>query len=113
MALQISTANEDRFLAQWLSNKNLSKEALDVYETAKKLYKYFYEQLINTHWAQFKITRWDVGLWQIKQALKEVNLGTDLIKSLKEKHKILGNKLLPSIYQYGFVLQDVVPFEEK
>lgn len=113
MTLQISTANEDRFLAQWLSNKDLSKEALDVYETAKKLYKYFYEHLINTHWAQFKISRWDVGLWQIKQALKDANLGTDLLKSLKEKHKFLGNKLLPLIYKYGFVFQDVVLFEDE
>ena len=113
ISLQISSANEDRFLAKWLQNKNLSQEAKNVLEKAKELYKYFYKEICNTHWMNFKIENWDVGLWQIKQALKEVDLGTKEINNLKFTHKELGKKLLPQIYKYGFINKDIEFFDKE
>ena len=112
LTLQLSTANEDSFLAKWLQDKTLSDAANTVYQAGKDLYKYFYSQIANTHWMKAKITRWDVGLWQIKQTLKDANLGIDLIQQLKEEHKKLGDKLLPQIYHYGFIYKDIDLFEQ-
>lgn len=112
IASQLFTANEDRFLAKYLSGQKLSEEAMEVYNAGEELYRYFYEQLINTHWKQFKISCWDVGLWQIRQSLKNANLGTELLEALKASHGNLRKKLLPYIYQYGFVMPDVDLFEE-
>lgn len=109
---QLSVANEDRFLADYISRQNLSKESLNLYNSGKDLYKYFYEQICNVYWKKFKIDNWDVGLWQIKQALKDVGLGQDKIDSSKEYHKLLGNKLLPQLYNYGFLNKDIEKFEE-
>lgn len=113
ISLQISSANEDRFLAKWLQNKNLSKEAKNVLEKGKELYKYFYKEICNTHWMNFKIENWDVGLWQIKQALKQADLGIEELNNLKSAHKELGKKLLPQIYKYGFINKDIELFNKE
>lgn len=110
--LQLATANEDRFLANWLLKHALSQEAQKVMDCAKNLYKYFYKEASNTHWKNYKIDTWDVGFWQIKQALKDINLGESELNLLKTAHKQLGEKLLPQIYKYGFVYQDVQYFEK-
>lgn len=108
--LQISTANEDRFLAKWLQNNQLSQEAKSLLAAGKILYKYFYKEVSNTRWMDFKIQTWDIGLWQIKQALKQENMGNKEIENLKIEHKKLGQKLLPQIYDYGFINKDVELF---
>lgn len=113
ISLQVSSLNEDRFLAKWLQNKNLSQEAKKVLEYGKILYKYFYKQMINTHWMNFKIENWDVGLWQIKQTLKQTNLGIEELNNLKSAHKELGKKLLPQIYTYGFINKDIELFSKE
>ena len=111
--LQISSANEDRFLAEWISKQSLSKEAQKLYDCGKMLYKYFYKELCDTHWKKFKIDNWDVGYWQIKQALKEVFLGEEEFENLKSAHKQLGKKLLTQLYKYGFIYPDVQYFDDE
>ena len=111
--LQISSANENRFLARWISEHPLSKDAQELYDYGKILYKYFYKELCNTHWKKFKIDNWDVGFWQIKQALKEAFLGGDELENLRRIHKQLGEKILSKIYEYGFIYQDVQYFKEE
>ena len=61
----------------------------------------------------FKIENWDVGLWQIKQALKQANLGTEELNNLKSAHKELGKKLLPQIYKYDFINKDIELFDKE
>ena len=77
------------------------------------LYKYFYKELCDTHWKKFKIDNWDVGYWQIKQALKEVFLGEEEFENLKSAHKQLGKKLLTQLYKYGFIYPDVQYFDDE
>lgn len=111
ISLQIASANEDRFLAAYLGNKTLSQDATIVLNDGKQLYKYFYKEICNTRWLDYKIQNWDVGLWQIKQALKQANIGAEEIENLKAAHKKLSDKLLPQLYSYGFLQEDVIEFE--
>ena len=111
IGLQIASANEDRFLATYLENKTLSKEAKSILNEGKKLYKYFYKKINEIRWLDFKIQNWDVGLWQIKQSLKQANFGVEEIENLKTVHKKLSEKLLPQLYSYGFLQEDVIEFE--
>jgi len=100
----LSLANvQDRFVAQWLTQHELSQEAKAVYEAAKDVYKFYFANLnqLRTHLAEIKT--WDAGFWQIKKVLQDQDLARDLFKTLKEKHDLLRNKLLPQIYDYEFI----------
>ena len=110
VAAQIGAANEDRFLAKWLSSRKLSPEARAVMSAAEKLYAKFYAEICNTSWMDWKIETWDVGIYQIRQALKAAGIATDEISALKEAHDNLRAKLLPQIYGYGFLNADVEYF---
>ncbi len=108
---QMVTANEDRYLAKWLAGHTLSKEASTVMSAAKKLYQTFYAELINTRWMQFKIETWDVGIYQVRAALKDAGLGATELAALKSAQDALRSKLLPQVYSLGFLNPDVVYFE--
>ena len=107
IAAQIGAANEDRFLAKYLSSRVLSQEAKDVMVAADRLYKKFYAEICNTSWMDWKIETWDVGIYQIRQALKAAGIATEELAALKDAHDRLRKKLLPQIYEYGFLNADV------
>lgn len=109
---QFYNTNEDMFLANWLKSKSLSKEAAAVVSAAKDLYKFFYKELCRTAWLQAKIQTWNVGLHQIKIALRNSPQGKELLNKLKIELKNLAAKLLPQVYDYGFILPDVKYFED-
>lgn len=111
IAAQMSAANEDRYLASWLSGRVLSPEASTVILAAKNLYKTFYAELMNTRWMQFKIETWDVGIYQVRSALKDAGLASDELAALKDAHDALRAKLLPQVYSLGFLNPDVEYFE--
>lgn len=104
---QIFSANEDRFVAQWLKNRKLSPESKIIIDRAKKIYKLFYKEVHLSKWKSYKISLWDVGFWQVKMVLKELGIGEEDIKELKYMHNKLGNKILPQLYEYGFIPQQV------
>ncbi len=93
----------DRFVAIWISEHEFSEEARAVYDAGKEIYKFYFANLnhLRTHLAEIKT--WDAGFWQIKKVLQDQNLGRDLFKTLKINHDILGNKILPQIYDYDFL----------
>lgn len=93
----------DRFVAKWISEHELSVESKAVYEVGKELYKFYFANLNQLRTQLFEIKTWDAGLWQIKNVLQDQNLARDLFKTLKEKHDILRDKLLPQIYDYEFI----------
>ena len=111
ISAQMSAANEDRYLASWLDGRTLSAEAAAVMFAAKKLYQVFYAELMNTRWMQFKIETWDVGIYQVRSALKDVGLAADELAALKSAHDALREKLLPQVYSLGFLNPDVEYFE--
>ena len=107
IAAQIGAANEDRFLAKYLSSRVLSQEAKDVMVAADRLYQKFYAEICNTSWMDWKIETWDVGIYQIRQALKAAGIAAEELAALKDAHERLREKLLPQIYEYGFLNADV------
>lgn len=94
---------ENRFVAEWLKEQKFSKEANEVLEAGKELYKFYFEHFTELNTGKFKIHTWDAGWWQIRQALLERNLGKVLLEDLKAKHNKLKEKILPEIYEYGFL----------
>lgn len=109
---QLFTANEDRFLAQWIANHSLSIEAQDVMYKAKALYKEVYSHLGTIRWLDFKIELWDIGWWQIKETAKLITSAENYLNDLKESENKLAAKILPQIAEYGFLPPDVIMFEE-
>jgi hypothetical protein len=96
-------AAQNRFVAEWLHNESLSKEAGELLWEAKKLYRFYFEHFTELSTSKFKIQTWDAGWWQIRNALLDQNLGKDLIENVKIEHGKLKEKILPQIYEYGFL----------
>ena len=95
--------DEDRFLANWLKNRNLSVESNALLEKGKEIYQFYFQNLHQVRTPKFKIETWDAGWWQIRNVLLDVNLAMDLFEELKVLHTALKNKILPDIYTYGFL----------
>lgn len=110
LTAQLLAANEDRFLACWLSERTLSAEAQAVISAAKGLYRVFYAEIANTNWLDAKIETWDVGYYQVCKALKDVGLAAGEFAALKAAHDALREKLLPKVYEFGFLNPDVAYF---
>ena len=107
IAAQLAAANEDRYLAKWLDAHTLSPEARAVTNAARALYREFYANITNTPWMDWKIETWDVGFYQVRNAMK----GLCASAPLREKHDALRAKLLPQVYSLGFLNPDVKYFE--
>jgi hypothetical protein len=97
------TNDEDRFVAAWLSKQVLSAEASLLFSLAKELYKFYFKHLNQLRSNKFKIQTWDAGWWQIRNVLADENLAEDLLKEIKAAHTTLKEKLLPQVYDYGFL----------
>ena len=85
----------------------LSLEAQAVMTAARALYRAFYANITRTPWMDWKIETWDVGYYQIRNAMK----GFCDSAPLREKHDALRAKLLPQIYSLGFLNPDVEYFK--
>ncbi|MBQ6297980.1 MAG: hypothetical protein IJK81_09915 [Selenomonadaceae bacterium] len=98
LRMEIFRAVEDRFAAIWIKKHRaeLSAEALAVLDAARTIYKRFYIELERLDIARWKIESWDAGWYQIRMAL-----GATL--NLEE----LSAKLLPQIYELGFLRDEV------
>ena len=81
----------------------MSKEAKDVLNKGKEIYKFYFANLGQIRAAKFRIENWDAGWWQIRNALDDVNLGKKMFDELKELHNQLKNKILPEISRYQII----------
>jgi hypothetical protein len=106
-------ANGDRFLSMWLKGRTLSPEAKGVLDAGRALYRKFYAEIVNTNWIDYKIETWDVGYYQICQALKGTGIANEEIAALKTAHDALREKLLPKVYEYGFLNPDVSYYDKQ
>lgn len=109
MASQLAAANEDRYLARWLSGRKLSAEAAAVLGAARGVYRKFWADIRRTDWPKWKIETWDAGFYQVRNALKGV--GDAELEALQAAHEGLRSKLLPQVYALGFLNPDVDYFE--
>lgn len=107
--LQIEIEREERFLAEWIAanKKNFSAESLRVLNCGREIYKYFYANFLELNIAKWKIFDWDAGWYQVRMSLKEIGYDFEKFSAL---HKLLGEKILPQIYELGFLRDEVKYF---
>ena len=92
----------------------LSPEARAVLDAARALYREFYANITHTPWMDWKIETWDVGYYQVRNAMKsiiELYASTDPLEKLRDAHDALRVKLLPQVYSLGFLNPDVEYFK--
>ena len=97
------SSDEDTYVAKWLSNRDLSPEAMSVIRKGRQIYQFYFENLGQIPTTKFKIENWDAGWWQIRNALSNVNLGKEIMAELKVYHSQLRDKILPEISRYGIL----------
>ncbi len=114
ISYQIQSCNSDRFAAKYLSNQPLSIESKALLAIAEEVYREFYSKMHLCNWVDYKITLWDIGFWQIKSAIKDMNDDSlsQKINELKSSHHVLGKKILPKLYEFGFIEFPYKPLEE-
>ena len=102
MVRQVDSAREDRFAALWLKNhrSELSAEGLAVLSAGRALYKKFFAEIARLDLRRWKIETWDAGWYQIRMSL-----------GAKIDLSALGAKLLPQIYELGFLRDEVRYFD--
>lgn len=113
LKVQLTAANEERFLALWLKEHTLSREAKAVLESAEALYRQVYGGLGKVHWLDYKIGLWDMGWWQVKAAAGELPKAAEPEKALRNAMAILREKLLPALPAFGFLPPGVKPLEQE
>ncbi len=69
----------------------------------RAVYEFYFANLNKLDTPKFKISTWDAGWWQIRNALADQNLGDDLLAAVKTAHDALKAKLLPQLPEYGFI----------
>ena len=99
---------ESDFMVQYLANKSLSTESLDVLYEGKKLWKSYFEKT-DSHAVreEFKLNRPDVGWYQVRKSIQARNNSGDYkptsFDQFDDKYKILTEKLEPLVYEFGFL----------
>lgn len=94
---------ENTFVANWLLQRDLSKEAKDVLKQGKEIYNFYFANLAQVRTTKFQIETWDAGWWQIRNVLADVNLGKEMFDEIKILHYKLKVKILPKINEYGIM----------
>ena len=102
---QISN-DEDRFVANWVSNNDLSDLGQNVLNIGRNIYQIYFSSLNQMATQNWRIETWDAGWYQIRRCLLEHNIATDEIEILRKANEILGEKILPKIEEFGFLDKD-------
>ena len=111
ISAQLLSANEDRFMAKWISTASLSKEANDVLLAAKKLYQCVYQNIVSIRWLEYKIQLWDMGWWQVKEAAKQIIPAKPLYEALRQAEVVLSAKIESQIDNLGFMAPAEQPLD--
>jgi hypothetical protein len=99
---------ESDFMLKHLKNKILSRESNDVLDSAKILWRSYFDST-DTHLIreQLKLNRPDVGWYQVRKALQHRNSSGDYLpvdfSSFENAYEVLTDKLRPQVYELGFL----------
>ena len=102
-------SERDRFAARWLDQNELSSEASSVLSAARPIYKTFYARLNELDRLKYRLEAWDAGWYQVRRSLEDARLLDD--KTFRAEFERLSAKLLPQIYELGFLRDDVIYFD--
>ncbi|MDR2439111.1 MAG: hypothetical protein LBE12_07060 [Planctomycetaceae bacterium] len=103
---------ESNFMSNFLKGKKLSINARQVFNSGKRLWQYYHVQIreskntsVNTNASFYDIReyfqgRTGKGTMKNKSNNEKYN---SLINDLRNKLKLLANKIQPKVYQYGFL----------
>jgi hypothetical protein len=93
----------NRHMYHVLKDIKLSPEAKEVLDYAKKLVvdSFKYRELFNESNPKYEINNWDCGYYQLKALWQEYMPNEFAI--FKDKVKVLKLKLIPKVYEFGFL----------
>jgi len=94
---------ESDFMANYLKGKKQSPEAKAVLNAGKVLWSAYFakkDKLKTSTKDDYKLNRLDVGWYQIRNALKSLDVNFD---EFNNAYKILTVKLQPQVYELGFL----------
>ena len=99
---------ESDFMAQYLADKKLSKEAQLVLDEGRELWQKYFSKIDNYKIRdELKLNRSDVGWYQVRKALEMRNSNEDFtpvnFENFQSAYKKLGLKLYPKIFELGFL----------
>jgi hypothetical protein len=99
---QVVTDN-NRHMYNVLKDIELSLEAKEVLDYACKLVtdSFKYRELFNESNPKYEINNWDCGYYQLKALWQEYMPNEFAI--FKDKVKVLKEKLIPQVYEFGFL----------
>ena len=94
---------QSHFMSDYLADKKLSKEAKAVYDVGLVLWQKFYQTEFERKIRdEFLLQNADVGWYQIRNALKQIEPPVDFAP-FEIAYKKLAEKLEPLVYEYGFL----------
>ena len=97
-------ATQDGHIARTLPQaSSMSAEGTACIGAVKAVWRVFFENAHVLDLEKFKIGDWDTGWWQIRNALKDRNLGKPELDAADKARRALAAKLLPGVYGYGFL----------
>lgn len=97
------TGTEDRFVARWLDEHELSDEAGALLWAGEAVYKLYFAHLNALRTSLVKAESWDAGWWQVRKALSEQSFASEELLATKTALDVLRAKLLPQIETFGFL----------
>lgn len=100
---QDANVSTDRYVYNLLQNITLSEEAQLVLDKACELVKktFKYRMMFDEDNENYQINNWDCGWYQIKTLAKEYT--KDDFEEFKTLYKKLSDKMLPMVYELGFL----------
>ncbi len=100
---QDANVSTDRYVYNLLQNITLSKEAQLVLDKACEIVRktFKYRMMFDEDNENYQINNWDCGWYQIKVLAKEY--AKDDFEEFKTLYKKLSDKMLPMVYELGFL----------
>lgn len=98
-----ANVSKNRYVYTLLQNRTLSMEAQEVLNKANEIVRktFRYRQLFDEDNERYQINNWDCGWYQIKALAKEY--AKDDFEEFKTIYKKLSKKMLPKVYELGFL----------
>jgi hypothetical protein len=98
-----ANVSNERYVYTKLQGIELSEEAKAVLDKAIELTKasFKYREMFDKEHPEYQIMNWDCGWYQIKALAKEY--AKDDLEEFKVLYKKLADKMLPMVYEVGFL----------